>query len=335
MSYLETLITKFYLKHDPSKLGDVSHVTGIVSWTKNNGMEALETKLMSKYKEGLTALASADDPPVESDWENVKRALERFYVKHEPTKVEAQVEEIYKWTIDKGVFALNERLLKKYGEALPKKALESWKSRWAPVVEENKSVNYEELLMAFFSIHDSNKPKSDIQFLANYAIKHGLDPVNEQLRANFGVGLEDVESQVTVVAGPSSMKAVQVKLAQPDPVQTTVRKQELVQQLTRFYQKYDTTKLTDQAAFDKIVDYGMNRGLKKLNQALKDKYHDDLDAIRRETIRQSVRAFAASQTQAGIDEEEEISFAMENGLKLLDHKLTVEYGANTSTGRTW
>jgi hypothetical protein len=56
-------------------------------------------------------------------------------------------------------------------------------------------------------VHDPAKPKGDITFLAGYATRHGLDPVNEQLRTNFGVGLEDVEHQVTVVAGPSTMKS--------------------------------------------------------------------------------------------------------------------------------
>jgi hypothetical protein len=68
MSYLESLITRFYEKHDPSKLGDVNHVTGIVSWTKNNGMDALEKKLKGKYKEGLTDLMKPSDPSMESDW---------------------------------------------------------------------------------------------------------------------------------------------------------------------------------------------------------------------------------------------------------------------------
>ena len=120
MSYLETLVTRFYEKHDASKLGDVSHVSGIISWTKNNGMEALDTKLRGKYKEGLKDLEKPGDPPLESDWKNLLKALEKFYAKHEPNKPDEQVLEIYKWTIQKGVFALNDKLLKKYGEALPK-----------------------------------------------------------------------------------------------------------------------------------------------------------------------------------------------------------------------
>lgn len=120
MSYLETLVTRFYEKHDASKLGDVNHVSGIVTWTKNNGIEALEGKLKAKYKEGLADLVKPDDPPIESDWNNVEKALEKFYAKHEPNKSEEQIREIFKWTIQKGVFALNEKLIKKYGEGLPK-----------------------------------------------------------------------------------------------------------------------------------------------------------------------------------------------------------------------
>jgi len=120
MSYLETLVTRFYEKHDASKLGDVSHVSGIVSWTKNNGLEALEAKLKGKYKQTLKDLEKPGDPPLDSDWRNVRKALEKFYGKHEPNKSDEQIEEIYKWTIQKGVFALNEKLSKKYGEALPK-----------------------------------------------------------------------------------------------------------------------------------------------------------------------------------------------------------------------
>ena len=77
-SYLETLVTRFYEKHDRSKLGDVNHVSGIVSWTKNNGLDALEAKLQTKYGESLSSLVRPGDPPVESDWANVLKALERF-----------------------------------------------------------------------------------------------------------------------------------------------------------------------------------------------------------------------------------------------------------------
>jgi len=341
MSYLETLVTRFYEKHDASKLGDVAHVSGIISWTKNNGLEALENKLKGKYKQCLKDLEKSGDPPVDSDWKNVYKALEKFYSKHEPNKSDNQIMEIYRWSIQKGVFALNEKLSKKYGEALPKKALESWKSRWAPVVEESKSANYGELLIAFFAIHDPAKPKSDIEFLASYATRHGIEPVNDQLRMNFGVGLEDVEARIAHVPGPSSLKNALASVGKipNDPNNSVARRDQLVAQLSDFYARHDATKLlpANKEAFVKIVEYGLSKGIRKLNQALRDKYGEDLDSSRRETIRQSVRDFLTSNDPSAPQSEAEadVNFALENGLGALDHKFRSEYGASLSEGTTW
>lgn len=335
MSYLETLVTRFYEKHDAGKLGDVSHVTGIVTWTKNNGSEALDFKLKTKYKETLRDLERPGDPPLDSDWKNIYKALEKFYSKHEPNKPDDQIVEIYKWTMQKGVFALNEKLTKKYGEALPKKALESWKSRWAPVVEETKSATYGELLTAFFQIHDPAKPKADIEFLANYATRHGLEPVNEQLRLNFGVGLEDVENIASVVPGPSSLKNALASVGKMtvDPSSSVARRDQLSAQLKDFYAKHDPTKLqpANKEGFDKIVEYGMNKGLRKLNGALRDKYNEDLDSARRDTIRQSVRDFLSTNDPTAVGQTEiDVNFALENGLAALDQKFKNEYGDRKS-----
>ena len=35
----------------------MAHVPGVVAWTRNNGMEALEAKLKSKYGEGIKKYA--------------------------------------------------------------------------------------------------------------------------------------------------------------------------------------------------------------------------------------------------------------------------------------
>lgn len=246
----------------------------------------------------------------------------------------------------KGVFALNDKLNKKYGEGLPKKALESWKSRWAPVVEETKATNYAELLNAFFAIHDPAKPKADIEFLVSYATRHGLDPVNEQLRVNFGVGLEDVSARVTSGASTTPPLAVAVAslgekaLTPMDPLTSRGRKEDLELQLKQFYARFDPTKLqpANREAFNKIVDYGLTRGLRKLNQALREKYSDDLDTMRRNTVRASVREFLAANDPGGVSgttEEEAVEFAMENGMKVLDEKLKMEYGVGVAGGGTW
>jgi hypothetical protein len=244
--------------------------------------------------------------------------------------------------MSKGVFALNQKLSSKYGESLPKKALESWKSRWAPVVEETRSANYGELLQAFFSIHDPAKPRADIDFLTAYATRHGLDPVNEQLRINFGVGLEDVQTRVISGAGvPAALKAALTsvgKIPEAAPSSSMSRREDLVQQLRAFYDKYEPSRNTpaEEAQFNKIVDYGLTRGLRKLNQALREKYHDDLDTMRRATIRQSVKEFLNANDPGAAGnmtaEEEVVNFALDNGLGALDWKLKQEYGVGVHGG---
>jgi hypothetical protein len=209
-------------------------------------------------------------------------------------------------------------------------------------VEESKSQNYGELLTAFFAIHDPAKPKADIEFLAAYATRHGIDPVNEQLRMNFGVGLEDVEARIAHVPGPSSLKTALASVGQmsPDPLGSVQRRDQLRQQLAAFYARHDPSKLQpeNREAFDKIIEYGMAKGLKKLNQALQDKYKDDLDSARRETIRQSVRDYlTVNDPHANPAEtEDDVRFALENGMGALEVKLISEYGAPLSgVGTAW
>jgi len=231
-------------------------------------------------------------------------------------------------------------LSKKYGEALSKKALESWKSRWAPVVEETKAVSYAELLAAFFTLHDPAKPKEDIDFLVQYAVKHGIDPVNEQLRLNFGVGLEDVASRAsTSQIAPSLQAALKaVGTITPDlPQMSMSRRDDLVRQLRQFYTKYEPSKLNASEAdkFEKIVEYGMAKGLKKLNGALREKYGDDLDTMRRQVVALSIRDYKAQQdADASQADEELINFAVENGLGVLDAKLKQETGVGIK-GSNW
>jgi len=222
-------------------------------------------------------------------------------------------------------------LSKKYGEALSKKALESWKSRWAPVVEETKAVSYAELLAAFFTLHDPAKPKEDIDFLVQYAVKHGIDPVNEQLRLNFGVGLEDVASRAsTSQIAPSLQAALKaVGTITPDlPQMSMSRRDDLVRQLRQFYTKYEPSKLNASEAdkFEKIVEYGMAKGLKKLN---------DLDTMRRQVVALSIRDYKAQQDADSSQADEElINFAVENGLGVLDAKLKQETGVGIK-GSNW
>lgn len=71
----------------------------ILNWTRNNGLDALDSKLKGKYGETLTKFTRDDDPPVESDWKNVQKAIEKFYNKHEPDKSAAQVAETFQWTV--------------------------------------------------------------------------------------------------------------------------------------------------------------------------------------------------------------------------------------------
>lgn len=159
---------------------------------------------------------------------------------------------------------------------------------------------------------------------------------------NFGVGLEDVESRVQVVPGPSSLKHALVsvgKLNPTDPHSSMQRREVLIHQLQKFYEKYDETKLqpSNKEAFDKVVEYGMTKGLRRLNAALRDKYNDDLDSARRDNIRQSVREFLANNDPtAPLQEvEADVQFAMDNGVGALDDKLKSEYGATLTTATTF
>lgn len=100
-TYLEVAVTRFYEKHDPSKLGDATHVLNIVNWTRNNGLDALDTKLKGKYGETLSKMHQPGDPDMESDWKNVEKALEKFYAKHEPEKPAKDIREMYEWCMKK------------------------------------------------------------------------------------------------------------------------------------------------------------------------------------------------------------------------------------------
>ena len=163
---------------------------------------------------------------------------------------------------------------------------------------------------------------------------------DEQLRLNFGVGLEDVQTRVVSSAGvpPGLVAALQsVGKLSDTPASSQSRREELTAQLRAFYARHEPNRNTpaETEKFNAVVEYGMTRGLKKLNQALRDKYSDDLDTVRRNTIRQSVRDFmAANNPQALKDDaqnEEVVQFAMDNGVGALDYRLRQEYGMGVNT----
>jgi hypothetical protein len=181
----------------------------------------------------------------------------------------------------------------------------------------------------------------DIDFLIQYATKHGLEPVNEQLRLNFGVGLEDVASRAsTSQVAPSLQAALKaVGTITPDLPQMSIsRRDELAKQLRAFYGKYEPSKLNaaELDKFDKVVDYGMAKGLKKLNAALREKYGDDLDSMRRQAVAVSVRDYKKNNDPTNEESEEQlVQFAMENGMNLLDAKLKHENGVGIIQGSEW
>ena len=157
-----------------------------------------------------------------------------------------------------------------------------------------------------------------------------------------GVGLEDVQTRVISTAGvPPQLKAALTsvgKLQTEMPEQSQSRRDELVTQLRAFYAQHEPSRLTPAEAdkFQSVVEYGLTKGLRKLNEALRAKYNDDLDTMRRATIRQSVKQFlSVNAPNAGESEEEAVQFAMDNGLGALDYRFRQDFGVGVQGNNSW
>lgn len=201
------------------------------------------------------------------------------------------------------------------------------------VKEQSQANDFEkvinDMLVLFFQKYDPDKPKKDIDFLAGFAMRRGVDTVNNQLKLNFGVGLEDVgwtphtqqdfemlsaaakptkpmvqESTKVTPSAPAPAPAPAVVASPPPPApviektlspeeELKVRREEIANKLRIFYKKHDPSRLepSNIEQFNKVVTYGLEKGLVRLNGALREKFNEDLDDVQKAYFRQSLAPF--------------------------------------------
>lgn len=135
-SRLRDLILAFYTKNDPMRLQDGIDINGMVNWTMEKGIGALNNMLQKSYGEVIDPNDNVDMNNAEHinrvsmavsgrhvlDMHEMKKIkiaeeLKRFYKKYDPSKLPA-IFKLTEYALYKGENALNSKLRMKYGADL-------------------------------------------------------------------------------------------------------------------------------------------------------------------------------------------------------------------------
>lgn len=134
---LRKLIFKFYQENDPVILQQGFDVNGLVEFTVDNGIDALNTMLQRKYDRTIDvnedtgsarqnfnrmSVGLALSTQIIAKEQEYRRKLFDFFSKHDPNMVskarENQFEKFVKFAMLNGIPKLSEKLKKRYGEGL-------------------------------------------------------------------------------------------------------------------------------------------------------------------------------------------------------------------------
>ena len=131
----------------------------------------------------------------------LRKKLERFYRKYDPAKLQGDdvIEKLIDYALEKGVEALNQRLMQKYGDYLDSSTEE--------YLLEDGCNERDSLLVKielFYVIHDPSKltKPDDIDRILKWAISHGVEKLNAKMREKHKADLFDatLEEAQKVVA---------------------------------------------------------------------------------------------------------------------------------------
>jgi len=315
----------FYAKHDKSKTQE--QVRTVLTWGIVHGFTVLNRKLIDKYGEGL---GSTDRKKLTKDLEE---KLTAFYNINDKSKLALDnLEFIVQYALKNGLNSLNTRLQAKYmcnlntiaraKPPLPSSSSSARKSLGEKLRSSfrggrTSSVNstQEEALAAvradeeyreylrklieiFYAKHDPNRLLEEgVSAVVDFAVKAGEEALNVKLKKKYGEDLLSMDD----------------------------RFQAIRERLVAFYTKYEPAKLENDRDIDTVVGWALVHGVDKLNESLRKKYDEDIDAS---ALKKRLLLFyqAQGESKSEKDLDRLARFVFENSIEELNKKLKKKYG---------
>ncbi|GBG33436.1 Hypothetical Protein FCC1311_096592 [Hondaea fermentalgiana] len=309
---LRDKLVDFYSVYAPHKLEDETKVNELLRWTRKYGEEALNRFIREKYGVELDSVDATD-----AGWAQIFADIREFYAIHDKGKTPEEIAKIFRWTRKEGVFALNAKLVDKYGVPLSSiKKAGGWKARWKHILTNNITNNLSDEIRSFFGKFDPETPHAEIQRYVLMGVQQGREAIDAVLQRKFGHGLADVR----MVEGATSEE----------------RAFNLRTRLVRFFEKHDPSRLIDEK-ISSMVEWGMHN-YEALNEQLRLDFGYDLDSQEIDPARLRVELFRffgihdptnKKQRRKGIMDEL-IEYAAEHGRAALNKRLLADYGASLS-----
>eukprot|EP00512_Aurantiochytrium_limacinum_P001835 CAMPEP_0171487028 /NCGR_PEP_ID=MMETSP0958-20121227/1411_1 /TAXON_ID=87120 /ORGANISM="Aurantiochytrium limacinum, Strain ATCCMYA-1381" /LENGTH=616 /DNA_ID=CAMNT_0012019959 /DNA_START=47 /DNA_END=1897 /DNA_ORIENTATION=+ len=321
----------FYEKHDPAKSEE--DIRTVLTWGIVHGFTTLNQKMVTKYGEGLGAMDRAKVR------EEIERKLKTFYDANAPEKLDPEnLEWVVDFTLKHGIHDINRRLQQKYGVNMNtivrrsttfsrpgstrnsktlRQSLRNSIRALARLSGSSETVSREEaeaqveadiayqdylrkLVEVFYARHDPNRLLEEgVTPVLEFAIVEGEIALNDTLRATYGEDLTDVDQEF----------------------------QDVREQLVRFYSRFDPSKLEpeNEHQLDTVTGWAMVNGIDRLNETLRRKYDDDLEAS---GLKARLRLFygAVGATKSEEDIQQIVDWCYENSVEHLNKKLKKRYG---------
>ena len=298
-------LQQFYLKWEPDRVGQgIGH---IVEWAQVNGVEALNSKLQAKYGQNLhsfeesrkRAEVEAEGNPlrkerlpesfmnygshVSSPQATIRDRLLAFYTEYDADRLRKGVDDLVDYVSRKGLPALNEKLVAKYGLTLedfengvgargtsggraaapsvgagvgpaPRMSLRqilrtSFRRNHAHAPAGTLPPHVRPLLEMYYSKYDQSKISSGgVNAIFKWSEKNGVKALNAQLKQKY---LEDLDEFAD-------------------------RMNKLREDLETFYKIHDPKKVEGDGV-DRILRWGVRNGRAAINKQLRQKYKCDLE----------------------------------------------------------
>lgn len=256
--------------------------------------------------------------------EVLRQKLERFYQKYDPSKLKGTViEKLVDYALAEGLEALNQGLMRKYGDYL-----DSGSEEYLLEDGYNERDSLLFNIELYYVIHDPSKltKPEDIEAILEWAIFHGVEKLNAKMVEKYKADLFDAtleeaqkvvaryyksrgefksEEQVAAIvnwAAENSFVELNNKLVEKYGValgetQELTPEEKLREKLGTFYATYDPTKLDDADNMAFIVAWGLKYGEKKLNAKLQKRYNANLNSMPKKPPPAAPRAPEKSQGQ--------------------------------------
>lgn len=271
---LRELILDFYTTNDPQRLRDGIDINGMVNWTFENSLQALNDMLYEQYGTEIDPFKSVNynstenfkrvsaalvAPPVPTVSNNNKEEIEtrlvKFYKKHDQSKLNS-LEKLVNFAVYRGIDMLNSRLMAKYGEDL---------SAFGPESENNSEPS------EIDNFPTKAPPPPPVMNISGQQFSAVQEP---QVIPPKSALIGKKREQPIAPPPPPMDDHMSVMLPPPPPLADFVDPDTIEEELTKFYKAHDPGKLM---VVDALAAWVIRIGRIKYNEKLLQLYGYTLD----------------------------------------------------------